>query len=305
MNVSSTEEIEQLKASQYDTFTSSKHTSSYTLPEEPVVTIQPSKKWVAINLRDLWAYRDLLYFLTLRDVKVRYKQTALGALWAIIQPLFTMLIFWLFFGRLAGMPSDGLPYPLFALAGLIPWTFFANAITNSGNSLVGSANLITKVYFPRVIIPASVALSGIVDFAIAAVFIGGFMIYYGIVPNGQLFLLPVLVVLLFALTYGLGMFLAALTAQFRDVKYATPFFVQLGLFVSPVIYPPSFISEKYRFWLGLNPLTGIIDSYRAAIIPSQPVEWNLLVLSIVVTAVILVVGTMYFNKVERTLADVI
>ena len=254
---------------------------------------------------ELWRYRELFYFLAWRDVKVRYKQTALGVVWAVLQPLLTMVVFMVLFGKIAQISTGETPPALFYYVGLVPWIYFSGTIGMCANSLVSNVNLITKVYFPRIIIPASVALSGIVDFAIAVVFIGGFMIYYGIVPNGQLLLLPFLIVLLFALTYGLGMFLAALTAQFRDVKYATPFFIQLGLFVSPIIYPPSFISEKYRFWLGLNPLTGIIDSFRAAIIPSQPVEWNLLALSIVVTAVVLVVGTMYFNKVERTLADVI
>ncbi len=258
-------------------------------------------KWVV----ELWRYRELFYFLAWRNVKVRYKQTVLGVVWAVLQPLMTMAIFMVLFSRIVKIPTNEIPPALFYYIGLVPWIYFSGTLNLCTASLVTNVSLITKVYFPRIIIPASVALSGIVDFLIAVFFIGGFMIYYGIVPNVQLFLLPFLIVLLFAFTYGLGMFLAALTAQFRDVKHATPFFIQLGLFISPIIYPPSFISEQYRFWLGLNPLTGIIDSFRAAIIPDQPVQWNLLILSILVTAVMLIVGTMYFHKVERTLADVI
>ena len=259
----------------------------------------------AKSIVELWRYRELFYFLAWRDVKVRYKQTVLGVAWAVLQPLLTMVVFMVLFGKIAKISTDGIPPALFYFSGLVPWIYFSGTLNMCANSLVSNVNLITKVYFPRIIIPAAVALSGIMDFLIAVVFIGGFMIYYGIVPNGQLFLLPFLIVLLFAFTYGLGMFLAALTAQFRDVKYAAPFFIQLGMFLSPIIYPPSFVSEQYRFWLGLNPLTGIIDSFRAAIIPDHPIQWNLLVLSIVVTAVILAVGGVYFHKVERTLADVI
>ena len=258
-------------------------------------------RWIA----ELWRYRELFYFLAWRDVKVRYKQTMLGVVWAVLQPLLTMAIFMVLFSRIAKIPTNEIPPALFYYIGLVPWIYFSGTLNMCTTSLVSNVSLITKVYFPRIIIPASVALSGIVDFSIAVVFIGGFMIYYGIVPNVQLLLLPFLIVLLFAFTYGLGMFLAALTAQFRDVKYATPFFVQLGMFISPIIYPPSFISEEYRIWLGLNPLTGIIDSFRAAIIPEQPIEWNMLILSILVTAIMLIVGTMYFHKVERSLADVI
>ena len=259
----------------------------------------------ARSIVELWRYRELFYFLAWRDVKVRYKQTALGVVWAVLQPLLTMIVFMVLFGKIAKISTGEIPPALFYYIGLVPWIYFSGTINMCTNSLVSNVTLITKVYFPRIIIPASVALSGIVDFLIAVAFIVGFMIYYGVVPSGHLLLLPFLIVLLFVFTYGLGLFLAAMTAQFRDVKYAAPFFIQLGLFVSPIIYPPSFVSEKYRFWLGLNPLTGIIDSFRAAIIPDQPVEWSLLGLSIIVTAVILVVGTMYFHKVERTLADVI
>ena len=255
--------------------------------------------------KELWAYRELFYFLAWRDIKVRYKQTVLGVAWAVLQPMLTMFVFMFLFGKIAQISTGETPSALFYYVGLVPWIYFSGTLGMCANSLVSNVNLITKVYFPRNIIPASVALSGIVDFAIAAVFIVGFMAYYRIAPSAHLLLIPLLVLLLVALTYGLGMILAALTAQFRDVKYATPFFIQLGLFITPIIYPPSFISEQYRFLLALNPLSGIIDSFRAALIPVQPVEWTLLGLSAFMTAVIVVVGAIYFHKVEKTLADVI
>jgi lipopolysaccharide transport system permease protein len=304
MNVSSTEEIEQLKMGQPDTFTQPKSISSYTLPDEPVVTIQPSKKWVAINLRDLWAYRDLLYFLTWRDVKVRYKQTALGAAWAIIQPLFTMLIFWLFFGRLAGMPSDGIPYPLFALAGLIPWTFFANAITNSGNSLVGSANLITKVYFPRMIIPFAAVGAGLIDLAIAFGLMVVMMIWYGIHPTVNLLLLPALVLLTVMLAIGVGMFMSALNVKYRDIRYALPFCIQLWMFASPIIYPVTLVPQQWRWVLQLNPMVGVIDGYRAAIF-GRAFDWKGLAIATVITLSVLVYSAYHFRRMEKSFADIV
>ncbi|MBS1811285.1 MAG: ABC transporter permease [Acidobacteria bacterium] len=307
MNVSSTEEIEKLKtsqASQYDILPRPKETSSYSLPDEPVVTIQPSKKWVAINLRDLWAYRDLLYFLTWRDVKVRYKQTALGALWAIIQPLFTMLIFWLFFGRLAGMPSDGIAYPLFALAGLIPWTFFANAITNSGNSLVGSANLITKVYFPRMIIPCASVGAGLIDLAIAFGLMAVMMLWFGVHLTINLLLLPVLVLLTMMLAIGVGMFMSALNVKYRDIRYALPFCIQIWMFASPIIYPVTLVPEKWRWLLQLNPMVGIIDGFRSAIF-GRLFDWKGLVISTVITLSVLVYSAYHFRRMEKSFADVV
>src|SRR6266480_1407555 len=222
------------------------HSSSDSLPDEPVVTIEPNKGWSLVELRDLWAYRELLYFLTWRDVKVRYKQTELGVAWAIIQPLLTMLIFTIFFGRLAGVPSDNIPYPLFAYAGLLPWTFFANAISNSGNSLVGNANLITKVYFPRMIVPGAAVAAGLVDFAIASVILVLLMIYYGVSLRWTVLMFPVLVLMTTLLALGVGMWLSALNVKYRDVRFALPFAVQLWLFVSPVIYPISFLPQRWR-----------------------------------------------------------
>src|SRR5882762_2489331 len=208
-------------------------------PEQPLLKIRPKKGWVALNLKDLWVYRELLYFLTWRDIKVRYKQTILGASWAIIQPLFTMLLFTLFFGKLAHVPSDGVPYPIFAYAGLLPWTFFSNAVTNSGNSLVGSSNLITKVYFPRMIIPGAAVGAGLVDFAIAFIILVVLMIYYGVALTWSIVMLPVLIILLTLLAIGVGMWTSALNVKYRDIRYALPFLIQLWLFASPVIYPAS------------------------------------------------------------------
>lgn len=277
---------------------------SYEVPDEPLISIRPSSKWAAINLKEIWAYRDLLYFLMWRDVKVRYKQTALGAAWALIQPLFTMLIFWLFFGRLAGMPSDGIPYPLFALAGLIPWTFFANAINSSGNSLVGSANLITKVYFPRMIIPCAAVGAGLVDLTVAFSLMAGMMIWFGVQLTANLFVLPALVLLTIMLAIGVGMFMSALNVKYRDIRYALPFCIQIWMFASPIIYPVTLAPAKWRWLLQLNPMTGIIDGYRSAIF-GRPFDWQGLAISSVVTIAMLVYSAFHFRRMEKTFADVV
>jgi lipopolysaccharide transport system permease protein len=275
------------------------------LPEEPLVKIRPSRRWVALNLRDLWAYRELLYFLTWRDVKVRYKQTVLGAAWAIIQPLCTMLIFTLFFGKLAKVPSDGIPYPIFAYAGLLPWTFFSNAITSSGNSLVGSSNLITKVYFPRMIIPGAAVGAGLVDFAIAFVILGGLMIYYGVALTWSLLALPLLIALTALLALGVGLWTSALNVKYRDIRYALPFLIQLWMFASPIIYPASLMPQKWRWVLWLNPLTGIIEGYRASLLGRTPLNWSSLAISSVITLALLVYSALEFRRMERTFADVV
>jgi lipopolysaccharide transport system permease protein len=274
------------------------------LPENPVVVIEPRKSWVALNLRDLWNYRDLLYILTVRDIKVRYKQTILGAAWAIIQPLFTMLIFTLFFGRLAGMPSDGIPYPLFAYAGLLPWTFFSNAVTNSGNSLVGNSNLITKVYFPRMIIPAASVASGLLDFLIAFGLLVVLMFYYGVGFSINILMLPVLVFLTALLATGVGMLTSALNVKYRDIRYALPFLIQLGMFASPIIYPASLVPEKYRWLLWLNPFAGQIEAYRSAFF-GKPFDWFALSISAILTFAILLYAAFTFRRMEKSFADVI
>jgi lipopolysaccharide transport system permease protein len=274
------------------------------LPQNPLVSIRPSLGWVALHPRDLWSYRGLLYFLAWRDVKVRYKQTALGAAWAIIQPLFTMLIFAVFFGRIAGFPSEGVPYALFAYAGLLPWTFFSNLVTASGNSLVGNANLITKVYFPRIIIPAAAVGAGLVDFAIASVFFFPLMAYYGVGITRTLMAFPVLVALLTLFTLAVGMWFSAVNVKYRDVRYAIPFLVQLGMFVSPVIYPISMIPAKWRWVLLLNPLTGIIEGFRSCLL-GRPFDWLGLFVSAALTLLLLMYSAYAFRRMERSFADII
>jgi lipopolysaccharide transport system permease protein len=274
------------------------------LPVTPLVVIEPSKSWVALNLRDLWAYRELLFFLMWRDVKVRYKQTLLGAAWAILQPLLTMVIFTLLFGRLAGIKSDGIPYPIFAYSGLLIWMFFANAVTNSGNSMVGSANLITKIYFPRMIIPGAAVGAGLADLALAFLVQIALMIYYRITPTPALLMIPVLVLLATLLAVGVGMWLSALNVKYRDIRHATPFLVQLWMFASPVIYPASILPAKWRWVLALNPLTGIIENFRVAVFGGR-FNWTLLAVSAAVTLLILVWSAYSFKRVEKTFADIV
>ena len=271
---------------------------------EPLVVIQPTRSWRLVSLKDLWAYRELLFFLTWRDVKVRYKQTALGAAWAILQPLFMMVIFTIFFGRLAGVGSSGIPYPLFALAGLTPWTFFSNAITASGNSLVGSSNLITKVYFPRLIVPTAAMLAGLVDFALAFLLFCAMMAYYRVAPTIQVLFLPVLVLLTALFALGVGTWMSALNVKYRDVRFALPFLIQLWLFVSSVIMPSSALPLKWRRLLLLNPMSGIIEGYRSALF-GLPFDWTALGVASALTILTLVYAIYAFGRVERSFADII
>jgi len=277
---------------------------TFRLPAEPIVVIQPSKKWSLLSLKDIWAYRELLFFLTWRDVKVRYKQTALGAAWAILQPLFMMIIFTIFFGRLAGVASSGIPYPLFALAGLVPWTFFSNAISASGNSLVGSANLITKVYFPRLIVPAAAMLAGLVDFVLAFALLILLMLYYRVALNVQMLFLPVLVLLTAMFALAVGTWMSALNVKYRDVRFALPFVIQLWLFVSSVILPSSSIPQKWRWILLLNPMSAIIEGYRSALF-GLPFDWPALSIASVLTIFALLYAIYAFGRVERSFADII
>ena len=276
------------------------------LPDETIVVIEPRGSWRMLDLSELWAYRELVYFLTWRDVKVRYKQTFLGVAWAIIQPLFTMIIFTLFFGRLAGLEdrTNGIPYPLFAYAGLLPWTFFSNALTNSGNSLVGSANLITKVYFPRMIVPGAAVAAGLIDFAIGFIILIPLLIYYRITPTWNLFMLPVLVALITVLATAVGMWLSALNVKYRDIRFALPFLIQLWMFVSPIIYPASILPAKWRWLLELNPLTGIIEGFKSALF-GVPFNWTSLAISAVLTLLSLVYAAFSFSRVERRFADIV
>ena len=271
----------------------------------PLTVIEPRKGWVPADLKEIWNYRELLYFLTKRDIQVRYKQTVLGGLWAIIQPAFTMLVFTLFFGRLAKMPSDGIPYPIFVYAGLLPWTYFANAVAASGNSLVGSANLITKVYFPRIMIPASAALAGLLGFAVAVLVLAVLMIYYQLLPGANIFVFPVLVALTFLSAVGTGLWLSALNVQFRDIRYVIPFVIQIWLFVSPVIYPVSLVRENLQWILAINPMAGVIHAYRASLLGHQLIDWPLLGISTMMIIALFLSGLYYFRRMERTFADVI
>lgn len=279
--------------------------------EVPTVRIEPSHGWVSLRLREVWEYRELLYFLVWRDVKVRYKQTILGAAWAILQPFLTMVVFTIFFGNLAGVGSDGLPYPIFSYAGLLPWSFFAQGLSQSSDSLVSSANLLRKVYFPRLVIPVSSVLAGVVDFAIAFVVLVGMMVFYGVHPGVQVLLLPPLLLLAFGTALGVGMWLAALNVQYRDVRYVVPFFVQIWLFVTPVIYPASRVTAKLEelglpAWLyGLNPMAGVVEGFRWALLGTGSLPGGVVLASVSVTAALLASGAFYFRRMERTFADVV
>ena len=274
-------------------------------PAKSVVIIEPSKTWVPLKLRDLWEYRELLYFLTWRDVKVRYKQTLLGAAWAVIQPLLTMLIFSLLFGGLAGIQTGGIPYPLFAFGGLLIWTFFSNSVTNSGNSLVGSSNLITKIYFPRMIIPAAAVGAGLVDLFIAFAIQIVLMVYYRVHVTWAVVMTAPLVVLAALLAIGVGMWLSALNVKYRDIRYAIPFLVQIWMFASPIIYPASMLPAKWRWVFMLNPLTGIIQNFRIALFGNQPFEWTSLLIAVAITLAVLVYSAFSFRRMERHFADII
>jgi len=260
-----------------------------------------SKIWI----KEFWEYRELFFFLVWRDVKIRYKQTVLGASWAVIQPFFTMVIFTLFFGRMAKMPSDGVPYPIFSYSALLPWTYFANSVRLSGNSLLSGANLIRRVYFPRVALPGASVLSGLVDFGIAFFVLIGMMFYYDISFSWGLLLWPVLLIPLVLLALGLGMILSSLNVKYRDIKHAIPFFIQSLLFITPIIYPTSIASDTVRRLLSLNPLTGLIEAFRASMLPTRAVDWPLLGQSVVITLVIFLIGVLYFRKTEREFADII
>jgi lipopolysaccharide transport system permease protein len=279
--------------------------SDFRSPSEgQLILIKPTKGWRSLDLTELWAFRELFWVLTARDVKVRYKQTVLGFAWAIIQPVMLMVVFSIFFGRLAKMPSDGYPYPIFVFAGLLPWTFFANAVSSSGSSLIGSAQLVSKVYFPRLIIPMASVGGGLIDFAIAAGVLLLLMIYYGFGLTINLLMLPLLVTALILVAVGIGTLLSALTVAYRDFRYVIPFMVQLWLFVTPVVYPTSIVPQDWRWLLNLNPMVGIIEGFRSAFLGGS-FDFVALASSLVVAAVMFTIGVAYFEKVERRLADII
>jgi lipopolysaccharide transport system permease protein len=267
--------------------------------------IQPSQGWVSLQLRDLWLYRELLYFFIWRDIKVRYKQTALGAAWAIIQPLFTMLVFSLFFGRLARIPSDGIPYPLFVFCALVPWTFFAQGLAQSADSLVGQGNLIKKVYFPRLAIPLSSVSAGLVDFSISFTVLLGLMARYGVRPTSHLVWLPCLLLLAFVTSLGVGLWLSALNVRFRDVKYALPFIIQFWMFATPIAYPSSLLAKSGRLVLALNPMVGVVEGFRWALLGAKTAPGPLMAVSGIAALAVLTGGAFYFRRMEKSFADVV
>jgi len=270
----------------------------------PIKVIEPSTGLSGLRLGNLWMYRELLYFLVWRDIKVRYKQTVLGAAWAIIQPFFAMVVFSLFFGRLAQVPSDGLPYPIFTYTALVPWTFFANGLNQSSNSLVGNANLISKIYFPRLVIPLSSVFSGLLDFAIAMVVLLGMMVFYDIWPTVAIIWLPLFLLLGLVTALGTGLWLSALNVRYRDVRYVVPVLTQLWLFSTPIAYPSSLLSEPWRTLYGLNPMTGVVEGFRWALLGTSP-PGLILGVSGVVALLLLISGAIYFQRMERTFADVV
>lgn len=257
------------------------------------------------GIRELWRYRELFYYLAWRDVAVRYKQTALGVLWALIQPLLTMVVFTLVFGEMANMPSDGVPRPIFYFSALLPWIYFSSSLSNAGMSLVSNAGLLTKIYFPRIILPASAVLSGLVDFGIGSFLLIGFIIYYQLPLSWSLLLWPILVVPLVLLAFAVGSFLAAVNVKYRDIKYAIPFGIQLWMFMTPIIYPSSFFPERFQWVLAVNPLTGLIEAFRYALIPTRPLQWDVLGLSVAVAAVAFIVAVTYFKRAEKAFADIV
>jgi lipopolysaccharide transport system permease protein len=273
--------------------------------EPPVTIIEASRGFVPIDLRALWEYRELLYFLTWRDIKVRYKQTILGALWAIIQPLFSMIVFTIFFGKLAKMPSDGAPYALFAYVGLLPWTFFSNAMSQAGNSLVGSQNLISKVYFPRLVIPISATLSGLLDFAMAFVLLVCLLGWYGYTPGARVLVLPIFIVLALAAALSVGLWLSALNVEYRDIRYTIPFLTQFWMFASPVVYPASIVPEPWRNIYALNPMVGVVEGFRWALLGTGAAPGMITLISATVVSVLFIGGAYYFRRMERTFADVV
>jgi len=274
--------------------------------ELPTLRIAPSKGWVPLKLKDLWEYRELLYFLIWRDIKVRYKQTALGATWAIIQPFFTMVVFSIFFGHLAKVPSDGIPYPLFSFAALVPWTFFANGLSQSSNSLVGSGTLITKVYFPRLIIPLASVFSGIVDFVLAFIVLLGMMVYYGLFPTTMNVLwLPLFLLLALTTSLGMGLWLSALNVEYRDVRYIVPFITQFWMLATPIGYPSSLLQQPWRTLYGLNPMVGVAEGFRWALLGTNTAPGPIIAVSSAAAVLILVTGAFYFRRMEKTFADLV
>jgi len=282
-------------------------------PEDEVLFIKPTRGWSALNLMELWRYRELVYFLIWRDIKVRYKQTALGAAWAIIQPFFTMVVFTIFFGRLAKVPSDNVPYPIFSYTALLPWGMFTKALTDAGRSLISNRTMITKVYFPRLAIPLASVMSGIVDFAIAFVVLVGMMLYYNLLPGityqvsitANILLLPLFILLALITALGVGLWLSALNVIYRDINYILPFLTQFWLFITPIAYPSSMIPERWRLIYALNPMTGVFEGFRWVLLGTATAPGPMLAVSTAISLLILISGLFYFRRMERTFADTV
>jgi lipopolysaccharide transport system permease protein len=271
----------------------------------PRTIIQPTQGWAAVGLKEVWRYRELLFFLAWRDVKVRYKQTGLGVAWAVLQPLLGMIVFTIFFGRLAKVPSDGIPYPLFSYSALLAWQLFAYSVTESSNSVVASERLITKVYFPRLVIPMASILAGLVDFAVAFVLLIGLMVYYGVYPGWGILTLPLFIIFELATALGVGLWLSALNVQYRDVRYTVPFIAQFWMFASPVVYSSTLVPARWRPLYGLNPMAGVVEGFRWALLGKQPAPGMMFAVSSIVVAALLVSGLYYYRRMEKNFADVV
>ena len=273
--------------------------------KKPTVRIQPTKGWTALKLREVWEHRELAGIFVWRDIKVRYRQTVIGALWAIVQPFLTMIIFSIFFGKLAAVPSDNIPYPIFSYAALVPWTFFANSITQASNSLVANADMIKKIYFPRLTMPIASLLGGLVDFTLAFIILLFMMLYYGYVPTINIIWFPVFLLLAMITALGVSLWLAAMNVQFRDVRYMIPFITQAWLFATPVAYPSSLLTEPWRTLYGLNPMVGVVEGFRWALLGTDTAPGPMILISFVVSLVLLISGVYYFRRVEKIFADII
>jgi lipopolysaccharide transport system permease protein len=271
----------------------------------PILRVEATKGWVSLRLREIWTARGLLYFLVWRDVKVRYKQTVLGAAWAILQPVMAMVIFSIFFGRLAKMPSAGVPYPIFAYAGLVPWQFFSLALTESSNSLVNNKSLITKIYFPRVVIPCAGIFAALVDFTIALVVLAGMMAYYGIAPTPRLLVVPLLVAFVVLTALAAGLWLSALNVKYRDVRYLIPFLTQFWLFATPIAYSSDLVPPAYRAFYGLNPMAGVVEGFRWAVLGTHTNIGSVMIGSAIAVVVLFLTGLAYFRRTEKYFADLV
>ncbi len=282
-----------------------KEASAKNLWGEPTLVIQPRRHLFALDIKAIWEYRELLYFLIWRDLKVRYRQSAIGVGWVILQPLMTMVVFTAVFGKFVGVPSDGLPYPIFIFSALLPWTLFANSLTRGSASVVGNTQLVSKIYFPRLILPLSGVLSPVADFAVAFVILIGMMVWFGISPTWGILALPLLVLLAILTALAIGLWLSALNVRYRDVGHAVPFLVQIWMFITPVTYPVSLVPEKWRLLYSLNPMTGVIEGFRWALLGQQSPDFAVITVSAVMMFTLLVTGIVYFRYTERTFADVI